>query len=574
MRMHNSAIAGIFNDVADLLEIKGDNPFRIRAYRNAARTVYSLSQDISELILQGEDLSKLPGIGKDLAYKIKEISTTGHLTALDELQKELPPELIKLMKIAGLGGKRVSAINKTLGVLTVSDLENAALNHKICKLPGFGEKIEKGILEGIKKIHDESGRILLYNAEEIVNRIFFHLKNCPFVNKMVVAGSFRRKKETVRDIDILITGEQPSVIFSQFLKFPEIQRIISHGDTRTTVVLHSGIQVDVRIVVEVSYGAALHYFTGSKAHNIGIRKRGVKLGLKINEYGIYRGSTRIGGENEEEVFKAVNLPFIEPELREDTGEIEAAYDNALPGLITQNQIRGDLHVHTIRTDGHATLEQMIEAARNRNYSYIAITEHSKKMSMTHGLTERDLAEQIETIHLLNENLHDFTVLSGIEVDILEDGTLDLEDSILERLDLTVCSIHSKFNLSRNLQTERVLRAMDNPYFTIFGHPTGRILNKRPPIELDMERIFQKAKKNRKILEVNSNPERMDLNDIYCKMAKEYGVKVVISTDAHSINDYNFMRFGVGQARRGWLGPDEVINTRDIKDLKTILKMSR
>lgn len=571
MRIRNAAIAEMFNTMADLLEIKGENPFRIRAYRTAAHTIYSLSRDVSELLENGNDLSRLPGIGKDLAGKIKEITFTGHFEALDKLKKEMPSELIQLMRIAGLGGRRVKAINTRLGIQNVDQLERAAKDHKICKLPGFGERIEKSILDSIKQVKDVGIRMKLYDAEEITNRIQKHLQKIKAIDKMTVAGSFRRRKETVRDIDILITGDEPLQIISSFLEFEEIQRVLVKGETRCTVILNSGMQVDIRVVAKESYGAALHYFTGSKSHNIGIRKRGVKLGLKINEYGIYRGEERIAGEFEEDVFRAVGMPFIEPELREDTGELEAASDGELPHLIELSQIRGDLHAHTNRTDGHASLEQMVNAAISLDYKYLAITDHSQRLAMTHGLTDRDLAQQISLIDKLNSSLNGFRILKGIEVDILEDGRLDLPDSILEELDLTVCSVHSRLNLNRRLQTERVLRAMDNPFFTILAHPTGRLINRRPPVEIDMEQILKKAKEMGHFVEVNSYPDRLDLNEVHCRMAREMGVKISINTDAHSTSDLNFMRFGVGQARRGWIETSDVINTRSLKELLSLLK---
>lgn len=571
MRIHNAAVAQVFSDMADLLEIKGDNPFRVRAYRTAARTVNGLSQDISELLANGEDLSRFPGIGKDLANKIEEIAVSGHLVALDKLKKEVSPELIQLMKIAGLGGRRVAVLNKKLGVLTIDDLERAAREHKICKIPGMGERIEKSILEGIAHERDAGGRVILFEAEEIAKRMTDHLRALKEIDKMVVAGSFRRRKETVRDIDILVTGKDNHIITEHFFSFPEVVKMVSKGETRSTVVLTSGIQVDVRIVPDECYGAALHYFTGSQAHNIGIRKRGVRLGLKINEYGIYKADERMSGREEMDVFKAVGLPFIEPELREDNGEIEAAEAGELPELLKLKDIRGDLHSHTIRTDGHSTLEEMVEASIKRGYSYLAITDHSQRLAMAHGLAPADVAEQIDIIDKMNGSLKNFTILKGIEVDILEDGTLDLPDSILKELDVRVCSIHSKFNLSFEKQTERIIRAMDNPYFNILAHPTGRLINSRAPYEIDMERIMEAAKERGCILEVNAYPDRLDLTDFHCRMAKSIGVKVSIDTDAHSVSDLDFMRFGVGQARRGWIERADVINTRSVKDLLKLMK---
>ncbi len=574
MRIRNATVAEIFNTMADLLEIKGENPFRIRAYRTAAHTVYSLSSDVSELLESGEDLCRLPGIGKDLASKIEQIVITGQLDALEELKDEVPFELVSFMRIAGLGGKRIKTINRRLGVQSIEQLERAALDHKICKLPGFGVKIERAILDGIKQLREAGTRVKIYDAEEIINRISKFLQSEKAIDKLIVAGSFRRKRETVGDIDILITTDNPPEIISLFLQFPEIEKVLARGETRCTVILYSGMQVDIRVVAKESYGAALHYFTGSKAHNIGIRKMGVRLGLKINEYGIWKEGVRIAGELEGDVYRVVGLPFIEPELREDRGELEAAKNGKLPGLIESHQIRGDLHTHTSRTDGHATIAEMVEAAIALGYEYIAITDHSQRLAMTRGLNESDLALQIDIIDKVNETLKGFRILKGIEVDILEDGTLDLADSILKRLDLTVCSVHSKLNLSRMQQTDRVLRAMGNPYFTILAHPTGRLINRRAPMEIDMERILIRARELRRVVEVNSHPDRLDLNDVHCRMAKELGVKVSINTDAHSTNDLKFIRFGVAQARRGWLGSSDVINCLGLNDLLHLLRSIR
>lgn len=571
MRIRNAEIAELFNKTADLLEIKGENPFRIRAYRNAAHTIYNLSRDVTEILKNGEDLTTLPGIGKDLAGKVINIIQTGQFEVLVNLENEIPSELIELMKVAGLGGKRVKAINSKLGIISVDQLEKAARDHKVCKLPGFGEKIEKSILENIDQVRDSKVRIRLYDAEEIVNRILSYMDKQRVVENIIVAGSFRRRRETIRDIDILATGKDSAEIVSRFLKYPEIHRVLVQGDTRCTVVMNSGLHVDIRVVPQKSYGAALHYFTGSKDHNIGIRKRGVKLGLKINEYGIFKGNIRIGGEYEKDVFRAVGMQFIEPELREDNGELDAALNEKLPHLIECRQIRGDLHAHTNKTDGHASIEQMVEAAMELGYEYLAITDHSRRLAMTHGLSEKDLRVQIEKIDALNANLNNFRILKGIEVDILENGDLDLPDSVLKELDLTVCSIHSKFNLSRREQTERILRAMEHPSFLILGHPTGRLINRRPPYDIDMERIMIKARENRCYMEINCHPERLDINDSYCRMAREIGVKMSINTDAHSTNGLSLMRFGVDQARRGWLEACDVINTRGLKELKQLLK---
>jgi DNA polymerase (family 10) len=570
MPAHNSDISDLFNQVADLLEILGENPFRIRAYRNAARTVGSLSQSVATMVEQGKDLTELSGIGKDLAGKVQEIVKTGNLSYLQELEDRIPPQLGRLMKIPGLGPKRVKILYDELKITSLEDLKKAAEEGKIKELKGFGDKTEKMILDEIGREKKET-RIKLSVAEEIADGIVSHLKKVEGVSKVVVAGSYRRKKETVADLDVLATCRQGSKVMDAFVYYDNVGKVVAKGDTRSTVILRSGIQMDLRVVPEESYGAALHYFTGSKAHNIAVRTLGVKKGLKINEYGVFKGKKHIAGKTEEEIFAQVDLSFIEPELREDRGEIEAAQKGKLPKLINLKDIQGDLHAHTKETDGRHSLDQMVEAARERGYQYLAITDHSKRLSMTHGFDEKRLAKRNEEIDRLNEKLKEFVVLKSIEVDILTDGSLDLPDSILKELDLTVCSVHSKFNLPREKQMERIIRAMDNPYFNIFAHPSGRLINEREPYDIDIETLMKAAKDRGCVMEVNAHPDRLDLTDTDCKLAREMEVRIVISTDAHSITDLDLMRFGVWQARRGWLEKEDVLNTRNLDELRKLLK---
>lgn len=571
MPVLNSDVARIFNQLADLLEIQSANPFRVRAYRNAARTITGLGKGVAEMVEEGEDLSDLPGIGKDLAGKIKEIVETGSLGQLTEVEKETPAELGKLMKIPGLGPKRVGALHEELGVSSLQDLEKRAEEKKIRELKGFGKKTEATILEGVQEVSEHGDRIKLSEAEETADALLTYLGKVKGINEMTVAGSFRRRKETVGDLDILVACKKDSKVMEAFAGYDDAEKVLSKGETRSSIVLRSGLQVDLRKVPNVSYGAALHYFTGSKAHNIAVRKLGAKKGLKINEYGVFRGEERIAGKTEEEVFEAVDLPYIEPELREDQGEIDAAKKGELPSLVTVDHIRGDLHVHTKETDGHNTLKQMVDAARDRGYEYLAITDHSKRVSMAHGLDRKRLKMQIKAIERLSSELDDFVVLKGIEVDILDDGSLDLPNEILDDLDIVVCSVHYKRNLSKDEQTDRIIKAMDNPRFNILAHPTGRLINERAPFDLDLKRIMEKAKEAGCFLEVNGNPDRLDLDDRYCRMAKDVGVKIVISTDAHRTADLDFMRFGVYQARRGWIEPEDVVNTNSLKKLKKLLK---
>lgn len=571
MPVHNTEIAEMFSRLAELLEIQGANPFRIRAYRKAAQTIEGLPHSVTSMLAEGSDLSDLPGIGKDLAVKIQEIVETGHLSLLDQVSSQLPGQLAELAKIPTLGPKRVKMLYDTLGIKDLKGLAKAARAGKIRELHGFGPKTEEKILAETDKRSGTEQRIKISTAEEFAEPILDYLKSAKGVKDAIVAGSYRRRKDTIGDLDILVTCTQAKTLMDHFVADEEVETIVSKGHTRATVKLRSGLQVDLRVVPEESYGAALQYFTGSKAHNIAVRSLAVKKGLKINEYGVFRGETRIAGRTEKEVYAQVGLPYVEPELRENWGEVEAGLHHALPHLVTLNDIRGDLHVHSKASDGHFSIEEMALAAQGKGYNYLAICDHSQHVTIAHGLDANRLARQLEEIDQLNDTLKGFTILKGAEVDILEDGSLDLCDDLLQRLDLTVCAIHYKFNLPRAKQTERIIRAMDHPAFSILAHPTGRMINEREPYEIDMEQIMAAALERRCCLEVNSQPVRLDLNDRHCKMAKDMGVKVVISTDAHRTTDLDFMRFGVGQARRGWLEPEDVLNTRPLKEFKKLLR---
>ncbi|GAO35092.1 DNA polymerase III [Sulfuricella sp. T08] len=570
MPIHNADIAAIFEEIADLLEIQEANPFRIRAYRNAARTVGELSQDVRMLVERGDDLKRLPGIGDDLSAKILEIVATGCCSLLERLRKELPPAVTELLKIPGIGPKRVKALYHDLEVQTVEQLYRAARDGRIRTLPGFGEKTELNILQAVEAHVSQARRFKLAVAAQYAEALCAYLAAVPGVKQVTIAGSFRRMRETVGDLDILVSAMPDSPVMQRFAAYDEVAEVLAAGATRASVILKSGLQVDMRVVAEESYGAALQYFTGSKAHNIAIRRIAQKRGLKINEYGVYRGEARIAGENEESVYRAVGLPYIPPELREDRGEIEAAHAGRLPHLVELADLRGDLHVHTRATDGRNTLREMALAAQAQGFEYLAITEHSRRLTVAHGLDPLRLARQCDEIDALNEQLTGITLLKGIEVDILEDGSLDLPDNVLARLDLVVGAVHSKFGLSRARQTERILRAMEHP-FTLLAHPTGRLIEKREPYDVDILRIIRQAKKRGCFLELNAHPERLDLLDTYCQMAKEEGVLISINSDAHSTFDFANLRFGVGQARRGWLGKQDVLNTRPLAELRTLIK---
>ncbi|MDP3282362.1 MAG: DNA polymerase/3'-5' exonuclease PolX [Nitrosomonas sp.] len=572
MPKHNADIAAVFEEIADLLEIQGANPFRIRAYRNAARVVGELSQEISRLLEKGEDLTELPGIGDDLAGKIKEIAGSGHCSLLDRLHTELPPAITELLKIPGLGPKRVKALYHDLDVQTLEQLYRAARDGKIRDLPGFGEKTENNILQAIEVHANQTQRFKLAIAAQYAEALEKFLAATPSVLKVTVAGSYRRMRETVGDLDILATASTAaaSQVVQRFTNYDEVAEILSAGPTRASVILKCGLQVDLRVVKAESYGAALHYFTGSKSHNIAIRRMAQKSGLKINEYGVFRDKTRIAGETEASVYAAVGLSYIPPELRENRGEIAMARAGQLPQLVEQADLRGDLHVHTKATDGHNSLREMARAALSNGFEYIAITEHSRRLAFTHGLDPLQLAQQCDEIDQLNAELKGITLLKSIEVDILEDGSLDLPDSALARLDMVVGAVHSSFNLSRAKQTERILRAMQHPYFTLLAHPAGRLIQRRAPYDVDMLRIIREARNRGCFLELNAHPERLDLLDTQCQMAKEEGVLISINSDAHSVYDFANLRFGIGQARRGWLEKHDVLNTRSLKELRLLI----
>ncbi len=571
MPFYNQEIAAAFQKLADLLEIQGTNQFRVRAYRNAARTIESQPKSVTDMINEGEDLQELPGIGHDLAAKIREYVDTGRIRRLDELEREIPEGLSILMKIEGLGPKKVKALHDSLGISSRQDLEAAARNGEIARVRGFGPKTERKILRGLSTVAAHSARIKFITAHEIARSYLERLTALEVVRRAVVAGSYRRKKETVGDLDILVICEEPGLVMDRFTGFEEVSTVVSRGMTRSTVILRSGLQVDVRVVPEESYGAALHYFTGSKEHGVAVRKIAQRNGLKINEYGVFRGDKRIAGRTEKEVYHSVGLPYIEPELRENRGEIEAARHGELPRLITLEDIRGDLHTHTTLSDGKNTLEEMVEAARSRDYEYLAVTNHSPQVTVARGIGSRVLMEQLREIDRMNERYPDITILKSAEVDILKDGSLDYPDEILRHLDFTVCSIHYHQHLSREKQTERVLKAMENPYFSIFGHPTGRLINEREPYEIDLERVIEAAREKGCFLELNAHPDRLDLDDIYCKAARDAGLMVAISTDAHSTFNLGYMEMGINQARRGWLEPGNVLNCLGVEDLKNRLR---
>ncbi|HEU5250531.1 MAG TPA: DNA polymerase/3'-5' exonuclease PolX [Thermoanaerobaculia bacterium] len=570
--MDNVDIAKLFEEVADLLEIQNENQFRVRAYRTAARTIETLGEPIAEIAkTDGHRLSELPGIGKDLAGKIVEIVRTGHFPLLEEVTRKVPETLVEMMRIEGVGPKRARLLYDKLGLKTLADLEKAARTGRLATVRGFGKVLQGRILRGCAEHHARSSRCRLSEADVHVVPLLDHLRGARGIEKIDVAGSYRRRRETVGDVDILVAARHAAGIAERFVSYPEVERVLAHGDTRCSIRTRSGLQADLRIVPPDSYGAALHYFTGSKAHNIAIRTLGVKKHLKINEYGVYRGRRRVGGRTEEEVFRAVGLPWIPPELREDRGEIEAAREGKLPKLVELGQIRGDLQMHTDDTDGKNTLSEMVEACRARHYEYIAISDHTKAVRVAGGLTRSGFHNQFRRIERLASRLRGITILKGAEVDILDDGRLDLDEETLRELDVVLVAVHSKFRMTEAAMTERVLRALSHPRVNVLCHPTGRILGRREPYAIDMARVARAASDLGVLLEINAQPDRLDLTDVHVKMAREAGARFVISTDAHRVAELDFMRYGVDQARRGWCTAADVANTRPLEKLRRMLE---
>lgn len=579
----NAEVALAFEEMADLLEISGESQFRIRAYRTAAQRVREEERSCADRIRAGEDLDDIPSIGADLAAKIDDLVRTGTTPMLDEMRARVPPGLRELLKLPGLGPKRVKLLHDALAIDDIDGLRRA-LAAGTLGLKGFGPITEQRVREALPGLRAEPVRFRLDAATAFAEDIVRWLRGAPGVRRVVVAGSYRRARETVGDLDVLATGDDAHALVDRFVRYRDAATIVARGETRATIRLAAGrlaadrlaagLQVDLRVVDDHSYGAALHYFTGSKAHNIAVRRLGQRRGLKINEYGVFRGDRRVAGDTEESVFASVGLPFIEPELRENRGEIEAAKRGDLPVLVTLRDLRGDLHAHTRRTDGMGTIEAMVEAARARGLSYLAITDHSRRIAMAHGLDEKALAEHAAAIARAAARLTDFDLLTGIEVDILEDGSLDLSDEALLGVDVVVASVHAAFDLPRARQTERLLRAMDHRPVGILGHLTGRLIGQRPAIDVDVERVVRHARDRGTVLELNSHPDRLDLADVHCRLAQELGVLVAISSDAHSPAGLGDLRFGVGQARRGWLKKADVLNTRSAREVRATLRRLR
>ncbi len=578
--MDNAAIARTLEEVADILEIQNGNPFRIRAYRNAVRTIQVQTTPLARLLAEGRPLTDLPGIGKEMASHIREMVETGTLGYRDELLAEIPRSLLELMRLPGVGPKKAKKLWDELRIGTVDELEEAARAGRIAGIAGFGEKTQQKILAGIQDHRQHTSRMLLADAEQFVEPLLDWLRQSPGLERLEVAGSYRRRRETVGDIDLLAVAEQPAAVMKHFLGHAWIEKVAMSGDTRATVILGSGLQVDLRAVPPESYGAALVYFTGSKEHNVKLRRRAVERGLRISEYGVFKidaGDEEaegewIAGREEEDVYAAVGLAWIPPEIREDQGEIEAAASSSkkktsgLPRLIRQEDLRGDLHMHSTWSDGKNSIEEMVEACAARGYEYMVISDHSKALAMTNGLDAYRLRLQWKEIDAIRARHPEIRILRSMEVDILADGALDLEDEMLAGLDLVLVSLHSRFDLPEAQQTERVLRALEHPEVSIFCHPTARLINRRRPVEMDMDAVLRRAAELGVAVELNSNPHRLDLKDSHLRRARELGCKVVISTDSHRTRELDLMRYGIEQARRAWLEPKNVLNTLPYKEL--------
>lgn len=564
--MTNQEIAAAFEQVADLLEFQGANPFRVRAYRNGARKIGDLGERVSEIIAdESRQLTDLDGIGKDLAEKIEQLVTTGRLTQLEELQSQVPSTVLAMLRVPGLGPKKAAVLFKELGVESLDQLRAACDQQQVRDLKGFGAKTEETILKGLAIAEQGDQRTKWAKADEIVTEVLGHLRSEKSIKQVEPAGSYRRGCETVGDLDFLVEASNVAAVMDHFGKYPGTAEVIARGDTKMSVRLASGMQMDLRVVPKESFGAALQYFTGSKAHNVELRGRAKQRGLKINEWGVFQvekdgTETYLAGRTEKDVYQTMDLPFFPPEIREDREEFPWAEAGKLPKLLEQKDIRADLHMHTNATDGKATLEEMIAAAKERGLEYIAITDHSQRVSMANGLDAKRALAQWKEIDKLQKKHDDIRILKGIECDILEKGGMDLPDDVLAQADWVIASVHYGQNQPSEQITERILGALENPRVDIIAHPTGRLINRREPYAVDMDQVFKAAVKHKKMLELNANPARLDLHDQHCAAARRLGIPIVISTDAHSTAGLDVMRYGVLQARRGGLTAKDVANT--------------
>ena len=578
--MDNKQVAQVFAEIADLLEIKGENAFKIRAYRSAADTLSAWGDPVARM--DEPQLRALPGIGKDLAAKILELSASGTCLYHQELLQEFPPTILDLLRLQGVGPKTVALLYSSLNITTVEELAEAARTGRLRDLKGMGAKKEALILKAVEERQKDTGRHLLADTASISAELVGYLRDRAPEVDFIPVGSLRRGCETCGDLDILAVGSSSALsaggagLMDIFLAYPNVERVLGQGDTKSSVRLRGGYQADVRLVPIESRGAAMQYFTGSKAHNIALRDRAIHLGCKLNEYGLYRtdDDSRVAGETEASIYEALGMAWIDPELREHRGEIEAALARRLPRLVAEADIRGDLHMHTTATDGRDDLESMAAAAHRRGHSYIAITDHSQALAMANGLDERRALEHAARVRSLNGRFDGLTLLAGIECDILADGRLDLADDCLAELDLVIASVHSHFSQDIQQMTDRVLRALDCPWVDVLGHPTGRLLLKRDGLRLDVEQVISKAARNGVALEINCQVDRLDLRDAHARLAHERGARLVISTDAHSVTALGNLRWGVQTARRAWATPETVLNTRAVDELRPLLRRNR
>ncbi|MBS1853015.1 MAG: DNA polymerase/3'-5' exonuclease PolX [Acidobacteria bacterium] len=577
--MDNKSIAGILYETADLLEIDGGDSFRIRSYRNAAEAIEAYPQQIADLIGEPKQVLAIQGIGKGMLTNLQEMFREGRLTLHAELLKKYRPSMLELLKIQGLGPKTIALIWSAYQVSDVEGVEKLAREGKIRELPRMGEKQEQKLLKAIEDYRRIAGRFLIDAAEREAEKIIAHLKDFPGVEKITPAGSLRRGRETVGDLDILVTGKAccddatRQELIAHVIQLPGLMDVIASGENKVSFRLRGGMQVDVRLLPPESFGAAMQYFTGSKAHNVALRQRALKMGYTLNEYSLASLETGkpVAAKSEEEIYAKLKLDYIAPEMRENLGEIDAAEKHTLPGLIEQKDLQGDVHMHTVETDGRNTIEEMAEAAKERGYKYMAITDHSKNLAFANGLDDKRAVEHIARIHKANEQIEGIRIFAGIEVDILGDGTLDLSDSVLEQMDLVIASVHSHFNQSAAEMTDRLLKAVENPNTSLIGHPTGRLLLRRDAYPLDIEAVIKAAAQKKVAMELNAYPDRLDLNDRHLRLAKQHGVKIVINTDSHHTSHMEKIHYGILQARRAWLTRDDVLNTLPVQKFAKAMK---
>jgi DNA polymerase (family 10) len=574
--MDNAVLSAIFEQMADVMEILGEDRFRINSYKKVARVIGELPTDIEDLLESGE-LAKIPGIGKSSLAKIEEFVTTGKITAYQELLKKIPPTLLELLTIPGVGPKGVKAVYEQLNVTSIAELKKAIESGSVAELPGFGEKKAAAIAKGIAFMETSTGRIRLDQAWEASEIVTGFLEDLPGVDEIQTAGSLRRRAETIGDVDILVVAKKGEKIIKAFTGAGFVREILAAGSTKGSAIIQTQttpVHVDVRVVPQKSFGAAAQYFTGSQQHNVRLREIAVKAKLKLNEYGLFKGDKMVAGRTEEEIYTKLGLDYIEPVLREDRGEVQAAKNHNLPELIQFGDIKGDFHMHTTASDGSCEIDELAEAAKDLDYKFICITDHSKSSAIASGLSVKQLAGQIKKIRKLDEKIKGITILAGSEVDILADGSLDFDDKLLAELDFVIASIHSGLASPRQKVTTRTLKAMDNPYINCIAHPTGRLIGQREAMDLDIAAVIEHAAQTHTALEVNANPMRLDLKDVHCKMAVEAGVKLVIGTDAHSTGQLGLIGFGVATAGRGWVTKTDVLNTYTPAKIKSFVKAKR